>query len=59
MAALAEKIPKPSSVILLEKSAAKGAVLFVHELSFCKSNFEGDSKILINVLRLQNLYNHL
>ena len=51
---LAKKIPKPSLVFLLETLASRRAMLFVHELSFCRSSFEGDSEILINALQLQN-----
>ena len=54
MMPLAEKIPKPSLVFLLETLASRRAMLFVHELGFCRSNFEGDSEILINALQLQN-----
>lgn len=50
MAALSEKIPMPSSVVLLETLAARRAVLFIHGLGFRGSIFEGDSTISINVL---------
>ena len=45
MAALAKKIPMPFSVILLETLVARRVVLFVQELSFYTSIFEGDSEI--------------
>lgn len=47
MASLSEKIPMPPSVLLLETVAARRAVLFVLELGFRSSSFEGDSAISI------------
>ena len=48
MAALSEKIPMPSSIVLLETLAARRAILFIYELCFCGSIFEGDLAISIN-----------
>lgn len=55
MAALSEKIPMPSSVALLETLAARRDVLFVDELGFHRSSFEGDSETSINALQHHNL----
>lgn len=56
MAVLSEQIPMPSSVLMLETLAARRAVLFIHELGFNSSSFEGDSEVLsINALRHKNL----
>ena len=60
---LSEKIPKPSSVVMLELLVARRAALFVQELGFHESIFEGDSEICINALQsgmpLPTSYNHL
>ena len=48
---LSEKIPKPSSVVMLELLVARRAALFVQELGFHESIFEGDSEICINALQ--------
>ncbi|XP_075659169.1 uncharacterized protein LOC142629060 [Castanea sativa] len=50
MAALAEKIPKPSSIEILEVLAARRAVQFILELGFAHSIFEGDAEIIIKAL---------
>ena len=44
IAALAEKIPNPGSVEVLEALAARRAARFVVELGLTASEFEGDSK---------------
>jgi len=51
MVALSEKIPMPSSIVLLETLAARRAILFIYELRFCGSIFEGDSAISINATK--------
>lgn len=51
MVALSGKIPMPSLLVKLETLAARGTVLFIHELGFHSSNFEGDSEVSINALR--------
>ena len=50
MAALAEKIPKPTSTIILEVPVARRAVQFIHELGFAHSIFEGDAETVIKAL---------
>lgn len=54
MAALAKKIPLPYSVVLLETLAAQRAILFVADLGYSQSIFEGDSEILIKPLNNEN-----
>lgn len=51
IAAPSEKMPKPSSVVLLESLAARRATYFVLELGFQDSIFKGDSEISIKVLQ--------
>ena len=51
MAALFEKIPKPSLVVVLETLATRRAAYFVHELGFQDAIFEGDSEISIKALQ--------
>ncbi|KAK9999768.1 hypothetical protein SO802_019371 [Lithocarpus litseifolius] len=51
MAALSKKIPKPSSVVVLETLAARRAAYFVHELGFQDAIFEGDSEVSIKALQ--------
>ena len=51
MTTLSKKIPKPSSIVMLESLAARKVALFVQELNFHESIFEGDSEISINALQ--------
>ena len=51
LAALSEKIQKPTTVEVLELLAAKRAVSFSLETGFTKSVFEGDSESVIRALR--------
>ena len=51
IAALAEKIPNPGSVEVLEALAARRAARFVVELGLTASEFEGDSKVVWRALR--------
>lgn len=50
MAALAEKIPKPASVEILEVLIAHRVVQFILELGFLHSIFKGDVEIIIKAL---------
>jgi len=52
MAALSTKIPKPSSMFILELLATRRAVQFVQEIGIhiYQSTFKGDSEIAINSL---------
>ena len=49
--ALSEKIPKPSSVEILEMLAMRRAVKFVQEIGLHDSLFEGDSLVGIKPLQ--------
>ena len=51
MAALSEKIQKPHSVQSVELLAARRAITFCIETGFQNSIFEGDSKLVIKLLR--------
>ena len=51
IAAPSEKMPKPSSVVVLESLAARRATYFVLQLGFQDSIFKGDSEISIKVLQ--------
>ena len=51
MAALSEKIVKPSAAKLVEIMAARRAVLFSIETGFHNSIFEGDSTLVIKLLQ--------
>ena len=51
MVALSEKIPKPSSVEILEVLAVRRAVKFVQEIGLHDSLFEGDSLVGIKALQ--------
>ena len=53
MAALSEKIPVPSSILMLETLAAR--IVIIHELGFHSSSFEGDLELAINALHHSNL----
>lgn len=55
LAALAERILMPDSVLVLETLAAWRAVQFVKELGFQTSIFEGDFETIINAIQQQNL----
>ena len=52
--ALAEKIPYPSSVEVLEALAARRVARFVVELSLTVSKFEGDSEVVWRALRIED-----
>lgn len=54
MAALAKNIPLPYSVVLLETLAAQREILFIVDLGFSQSIFEGDSEILVKALNNEN-----
>ena len=49
--ALSEKIPKPSSVEILEMLAMRRAIKFVQEIGLHDSLFEGDSLVGIKALQ--------
>lgn len=49
--ALAERIPLPSSVAMVEALACRRAVLFAMELSVFDATFEGDAEIVYKALR--------
>ena len=51
IAALAEKIPYPGSVEVLEALAARRAARFVVEVGLTASEFEGDSEVVWRALR--------
>ena len=51
IAALAEKITYPGSVLMLEALAARRAAKFVMELGISVSEFEGDSEVVYKALR--------
>ena len=51
VAALAEKIPHPGLVEVLEALAARRAAKFIVELGITCSEFEGDSKLVCRALR--------
>ena len=48
LAALLERIPMPSSVVILETLAARRAKQLVREIGLHNPIFQGDSKISIN-----------
>ena len=52
--ALAEKIPYPSSVEVLEALAARRVARFVVELGLTVSKFEGDSEVVWRALRIED-----
>ena len=54
MAALAENIPLPYSMVSLERLAARRAILFVVDLGFSQSIFKGNSEILDKALDNEN-----
>ena len=58
LAALSEIIPLPSSNVALETIAARRAILFVCELGFSGTIFEGDSKEAISTIKKQS-FQHL
>ena len=55
MAALSEKIPKPSLVEMLEMLATRRAVKFVQEIGLHDPIFEGDSLVGIKALQRGNM----
>ena len=50
IASLAQKIPYPGSVELVEALAARRAVTFAFEIGTWKTEFEGDSKKIIKAI---------
>ena len=54
LAALFEISPLPSSIVALETIAARRAVLFIRELGFSGTIFEGDSKMAISTIKKQS-----
>ena len=58
LAALSEIIHLPSSIVALETIAARRVVLFVHELGFSDTIFEGDSEEAILAIKKQS-FQHL
>nr|XP_023920721.1 uncharacterized protein LOC112032192 [Quercus suber] len=54
IAALAEKIPYPGSVEVLEALVARRAAKFVVELGLTVAEFEGDSKVVWRALKAAN-----
>ena len=54
LAALSEIIPLPSSIVALETIAARRAVLFVRELGFSGTIFEGDFEEAISAIKKQS-----
>lgn len=55
MADLSEKTPQLSLVSVLETLASRQAVLFILELGFHSSSFEGDPEVSINALQHNNI----
>ena len=51
LAALSEIIPLPSSIVALETIVAMRAVLFVRELGFSGTIFEGDFEEAISAFK--------
>nr|XP_023908469.1 uncharacterized protein LOC112020139 [Quercus suber] len=54
IAALAEKIPYPGSVDMLEALAARRAAKFVMDLGLTATEFEGDSEVVWRALKVVN-----
>ena len=54
LAALSEIIPLPSSIVALETIAARLVVLFIRELGFSGTIFEGDSEMAISTIKKQS-----
>ena len=50
MACLAEKIPMPLSVEVLEAMAARRAMVFTAEFGFHWAIFEGESELVVKAL---------
>ena len=63
MATLSQQILLPTSVEMVEVLAASRALLFAQELGFESLVMEGDSKIIINTIKGDNInlsdYGHL
>lgn len=57
MASLSKRILYPSSITLLELLGARRAALFVSEVGLDNSILEGDSEMVINVLKKGELFN--
>ncbi|KAK9987412.1 hypothetical protein SO802_032363 [Lithocarpus litseifolius] len=57
MASLLEKIPNPSSTVLLELLAARRVALFMSEVGLDNSILEGDSDVIVNALNKGDLFN--
>ena len=54
--ALAEKVGKPCNTELLERLAARRAVIFATEIGIQQPHFEGDSKTIIKALKRGTLF---
>ena len=54
LATLSEIIPLPSSIVALETIAARLVVLFIRELGFSGTIFEGDSEMAISTIKKQS-----
>ena len=55
LTALFEKIPYPSSVVLVEVLATRRAAQFIVELGISQSVFEGDSEVVCKALKATNM----
>ena len=55
MAILSQQIPLPASVEIVEVLAARQTLLFAQELGFESLVMEGDSKIIINAIKGDNI----
>ena len=55
MLALSEQIPLPASIEIVEVLAARQALLFAQELRFENLVMEGDSEIIINAIKGDNM----
>ena len=56
LAALAEKIKKPHSVDCLEMMAARRAVIFAQEIGLQSCQFEGDSEVVTEALKNEDMF---
>ena len=50
LATFSEKVIMSTSVVILKMLAARRAVVFARELSFCKVCFEGDAQLMMKSL---------
>ena len=57
ISSLSKRILNPSSITLLELLGARRAALFISEVGLDNSILEGDSEIVINVLKKGELFN--